>query len=442
VDFKTEFIPVSGRLGDVDLLLRLHLAQGFVAHLARPDRNQALHYVSRIVPREVVGNVIVHATPGEDGVGLRLANHPSPDGYGKMGKPHLVRLYERPKADLRFDYSENGIGRLLPRKGVVGALVLHADAETLVSLFMDVLSDADRSNLDSIVAQGGTGGRAFTTYEGLLNEIAKDLADTHMVVVHRPTVFDQVDLGGPNELPGDPKPQPSFSIVCSVKDSVGPEKVVEKISQNLRYLGLKQVEVNREPQPLLHPSGKFNVTMLLRSTEGEVGMVTPAYAALTEGGRYFVFTSSVENMEAILAAASDPEARLLAEPSVGSCVGQLPAEGTLSILARGGALRNLLVDDVRRAFRDTEQPLMETWRKEKKDEGVTDEAQLDAWVEQELGRYRASEYPAFREQFRRQVAPLGRIETALVGVALGVGPAKMVSGGGYLLMKRPEGASQ
>ena len=123
---------------------------------------------------------------------MRHLRHPTLDGYAKIGKPHLVKLYERPKADLRFDYSENGIGRLLPRQGVVGALVLHADAETLVSLFMDVLTEADRSNLDSLVAQGGGGGRAYPNYETLLDEIAEDFSDTHMVVVHRPAVFDQV----------------------------------------------------------------------------------------------------------------------------------------------------------------------------------------------------------------------------------------------------------
>jgi hypothetical protein len=437
VDFKTEFIPVAGRRGDVELLLRPALAQSFIVHLGRPDRNPAIYHVSRFVPKDVVGNVIVQASPSEDGVALRIANHPLPDGYGKMGKQHLVKLYERPKADLRFDYSENGIGRLLPRQGVVGAVTLHADADTLVSVFMDLLTEADRSNLDSVV-QGGGGGRSFSSYEALLQEIAKDLGDTHLVVVHRPAVFDTVDLSGP-EADG-PKPQPSFSLVCTVKDSVAPEKVVDKVTQNLRYLGLQMVGEGKGP--LLHPSGKFNVVDLLRSTGDQTAIVSPCYAAVTEGGRYFVFTSSVENMEAILAAARDPEARLLAEPGVVSCVGQLPAEGTFSILARGGPVRNLLADDVRRAFRDRLDSLEQQWNKEKVEQGIKDPDEIERLVAAESDSYMRSQYPVFRDEFRRRVAPLARIDTALVGMALGVGPSKMVTGGGFILVRKPGGASQ
>ena len=449
VDFKTEFIPVSVRRSDVELLLRPGLAQSFMHHLGRLDRNGALYYVSRLVPTQVVGNVVAQASPEEDGVGLRVTNHPLPDGYAKMAKQHLVKLYEREKADLRFDYTENGIGRLLPRKGVVGALVFHADADTVASLLADALPDAVRSNLDSVASQGGAGGRAYGTFEALLTEIGKDLADTHMVVVHRPAAFDRADFS-PADIPeADPTPQPSLSIVCTVKDNSTPEKVVEKISQNLKYLGLRQAQdTERKPLPLLHPSGKFYVADPQVAT-GDMTLLHPAYAALTEGGRYFVFTSSAENMEAILAAARDPEARLLAEQGVAACAAKLPAYGTLSILARGGGLRDLLADRVRPAFREENyiDDLMGEWRKEKKAQGIKDETEaehveMDRLIAEETERFKASEYPMFRDRYRRRVAPLASLDTAILGFALGVGPSKMVTGEGYLLARGREAASE
>jgi hypothetical protein len=282
-------------------------------------------------------------------------------------------------------------------------------------------------------------------------DIAKDLADTHMVVVHRPSVFETLDFTGADAPESEPSPQPTFSLVCTVRDGSAPEKVVEKISQNLRYLGLKQTEDAQErPLPLLHPSGKFCVVTLLARTGDEKVVVNPAYTALTEGGRYFVFASSVENMEAILAAARDPEARLLAEPGVAQCVGEIPAEGTLSILARGGALKGLLADRVRKAFWDENFliDLQDDWRKEKKERGIKDEtpqeqAEMDRLIDEETQRFKASEYPAFRDRYRRRLAPLAALDTAMVGLSFGVGPSKMVTGGGYLLTARkPAPASE
>lgn len=163
VDFKTEFIPQSVRRGDIELLLRPGLAGQFMSSLGRPDRNGTLYWVSRLVPLQMVGNVIVQATPDANGVALRLADHPLLDGYSKMSKPYLIKLYEREKADLRFDFTENGIGRLLPRRGVVGAFVVHADADTLAALLMDSLPEADRGNLDDVAAQAKEGAARIRT---------------------------------------------------------------------------------------------------------------------------------------------------------------------------------------------------------------------------------------------------------------------------------------
>jgi hypothetical protein len=264
-----------------------------------------------------------------------------------------------------------------------------------------------------------------------------------MLIVHRPAVFRTMDFSGADQPidEANPSPQPSFSLVSSVRDSAAPEKIAEKISQNLRYLGLKQTEDKGKPLPLLHPSGKFYVVDLLANT-GEWGLLHPAYAALTEGGKYFVFASSVEAMEAILAAAKDPGARLLAEPGVAECAARLPEEGTLSILARGGDLRDLLGDRVRIAFVD-EKHLLDLpmdWVARYQQQGIKDDNELDRLVGEEMERFKAAEYPLFREEYRRRVAPLGALDMAFFGASFGVGSTKAVIGEGYLLT-RPAAAA-
>jgi hypothetical protein len=429
VDFKTEFIPLS-RPEAVELHMRPRLASG----LLRPDRRGGpVDAASRLVPPQVLGNVIVQATPEEEGVGLRFVNHPEAEGYARMTKAYAIKLYERQKADLRFDFTENGIARLLPRRGVVGAVVLHADPDTFAALAMDAMSDADRSNLDSLAQKGIAGGRAYASYETLLAEIGKDLADTHMLVIHRPEVFDGADLSGADQPmdSANPSPQPSFSFVSVIRDNVAPEKVVEKVTENLRFLGLKKPD----DAPLLHPGGKYYVADPL-APSGDFSLFHPAYAALTEGGRFFVFTSSRENMEAILKAAADPQSRLLAEPGVAAAMTRLPAEGTISIVARGVGLRDYLTDRVRTAFWNEHAllRLQEQWRKEKQQAGVKDEDELDRLVLEETDRFKREEYPRFRDDYRARCAALGRLDTAVLGVALGVGPSRMVKGEGYILI--------
>jgi hypothetical protein len=235
----------------------------------------------------------------------------------------------------------------------------------------------------------------------------------------------------------NPSPQPSFSFVSMIRDNVAPERMVEKITQNLRFLGLKKPD---DANQLLHASGKYYVTDPL-TRSGDFSLLHPAYAALTEGGRYFVFTSSSENMEAILAAAADPEARLLAEPAVAAAVGRLPAEGTLSIVARGASVRDYLTDRVRTAFWNEHSivSLQEEWRKSKKQQGIKDETEeekdaMDALILEETERFKREEYPSFRDDYRRRCATLSRLDTAVLGVALGVGPSRMVKGEGFFLI--------
>jgi hypothetical protein len=436
VDFKTDFIPLSVRRGDIELHVRPRLAQ---AIYPRPDRRAGpLEVISKLVPPQVLGNVILQATPEKQGVGVHFVNHPERDSYARMTKPYEIKLYEREKADLRFDFTENGIGRFLPRKGVVGAVVLHAAPDTFASLAMDAMSDADRSNLDSIAQRRTGGGNAYTSYEALLTEIGKDLSDTHLLIVHRPSVFATVDLTSP-DLPADqPKPQLSFALVSTVKDNASPQSVVDKVTANLTYLGLKKPE---DAPQLLDPSGKYYVTEPI-APAGDFSLFRPAYAALTEGGRYFIFASSPELMQEILAASANPNARLIAEPSVIACVNRLPPEGTLSILARGAGIRDYLADRVRSAFWDAYNPddLMREWRKNKKEQGTTDEDELDRLVLADWERFKAAEYPAFRDRYRRRCASLAALDTALLGVALGVGPSKMVTGQGYVLAQFGNGA--
>jgi hypothetical protein len=439
VDFKTEFMGV--RRGDVELYVKGELARRVIERHGGRDGG-LLFYPSRIMPTRVVGKVTARAWPGENGVAFDVVNTPFPEGYATMGKPYLARLYEREKADLRFDYTENGIGRLVPRRGVVAALVIHAEPETVVSLVVDALSEADRSNLDSVARESGGGqGRGYRSFEELLNEIGKDLGETHLLIVHRPSVFETADFGTPEDLTDrwQPRAQVSISLVSAVKDSAAPDKVVDKITQNLRSFGLQPVKDEQgNPLPLAHASGKFLVADPIVNPD-EWSLVHPAYGAVKEGGRYFVFTSAVENMEAILRAAEDPQARLIAEPTVQAAAQRLPEEGTMSLLLRGGGVRDMLADQVRLAFAASiEWKIMELgaeWEQQEKQAGVVDPDELERRLAVRSERYRVQEYPDFRDTYRRKVSMAAAIDTVVAGVALGRGPQKQVHLQGYALLR-------
>jgi hypothetical protein len=263
-----------------------------------------------------------------------------------------------------------------------------------------------------------------------------------MLVIHRPAVFDGADLSGADQPMDDanPSPQASFTFVSAIRDNVPAERMVEKVTQNLRFLGLQKPD---DVKQLLHPSGKYYVADPL-TPSGDFSLFHPAYAALTEGGRYFVFTSSRECMEAVLKAAADPEARLLAEPGVAAAVGRLPAQGTLSVMARGAGIRDHLRDRVRTAFWNEHAllSLQGEWRKAKQQQGIKDEDELDRLVLEETDRFKREEYPRFRDDYHARCATLARLDTAAFGVALGVGPSRVVRGEGFLLVPGRRGAAE
>ena len=99
----------------------------------------------------MTGDMTVQARLQSDGVAVRVSNEPPPEGYSKVTKEHLQNLYEREKADLRTDLSENGIGKLAPLERTVGVAVFHAAPEDLVDLVLDYLPSYDRGNLEDQV---------------------------------------------------------------------------------------------------------------------------------------------------------------------------------------------------------------------------------------------------------------------------------------------------
>ncbi len=79
----------------------------------------------------------------------------------------------------------------------------------------------------------------------------------------------------------------------------------------------------------------------------DFSLVQPTYGPLPAGKKYVVLSSFPEGAQAILKAASDPQARLLADEGAQAAVRRMPAQGDLGVLVNGPVLHQHLEDNVR-----------------------------------------------------------------------------------------------
>jgi len=431
--FQTEFIPYSVRPGDVELFIRPTLAQMMMYQHGRDDQPGPLPVIARFVPGQMAGDVTMQATPLRDAIAVKLLNNPPDQGFAKVTTPYLVKLYEREKADLRVDFSEDGIGRYIPKEGTVAAIVLHADPEILVDLIIDFIPRDLLANLDEQARLSlREKGQGYRDYRGLLLDLTKDLSDTHLVVIHRPKAFRGADYSTLDEGRMDiPMAQLHFTLVSRVKDNAIPDRTRDAILKNLRYIGLEPaMDANGQPLPP-HPQGMYLSQPLLST--GNYDLVKPAYGAMSGGHKFFVFSSNIEGAEEILAAAADPAARLVSDPTVQAVAAHLPSDGTLGVLVRGRGVRNALWDRVRlEADLFLNLPAQfEVWYQQYKAQGKSDE-EIDRLMIDEEARYKATKYPDFRDRYERLIAPLEAMDVAVLGATLGVGPTRQVKANAYL----------
>ncbi|MHC4163935.1 MAG: hypothetical protein ACYSUM_17550 [Planctomycetota bacterium] len=441
--FETEFIR-RHRPDDIELFLRHHMTANMMIQHGNPERGGSLAPISRVVPWSMTGDMTVQARLQSDGLAVRLSNEPPPEGYSKVTKEHLQNLYEREKGDLRRDLSENGIGKLAPRRRAVGVAVFHADPEDLVDLILDYMSRSDRSNLEDQVRDTGRKRNSrFRDVRSLLAELTEDLTDTHMVVINRPSVFETASFTSfvDPDWPPTPQGQFTYTLVSHVKDSARPDKVREKLFRHLEYLGLNSKGV--------HKSGGFHLADPIINVEGDYPLLHPAYGAVGES-KYIILSYDVEGAEAVFEAARNPEERLIADPGFRMAMARVEPRGNFALVVRGDMLHRALGDQVRERARDyLDRPGMEQkwWQEEvaannrrPPDKKLSD-GEMTRRVVARGDQYVAEKYPEFRDLWANGIAFLEAVDTAAITCTLGIGPTKQIRAQAFFLFRTEDEAA-
>jgi hypothetical protein len=383
-----------------------------------------LSMLGGVLPAQMTGDLTVRLTPkGNTGVTFTLDNHPPTDGFKKI-KPHLQKIYDAEKVDLRYDLSAEGIGRYIPMDGVVAALIIHGPNEQLLELLMSYLSAEDIRDLDEQVRKSSN----FRSGYDLLSKLTADLADTHMILVHRPKYFEKADFSAlrdpPDMWPGTNDGEFSFTVISRVKDSVRAAKVADMIKMNLASFGMK----SGGP----HESGKFELAKLMVEA-GDLELLEPAFGSIGEDGRYVFFSTSFKEAERVMAAAEFEGESYSSLDSLAYAARELPSEGTVTVFVDAGTLQAALMDRVRIYARSRmDLPGMKArFRQEAERMGrtVTDEE-----VTAEGQRYEAEEYPKLRDRYERGLAWLRALDVIAFGVEFGFGPEKRVRGKGIVTL--------
>ena len=431
--FETEFIERSRGPRDVEMFMRPHLAARLLQEYGRDDTGGPLFPVSRFLPAVMTGEVTVRAGPRPSGVDFALTNNPPPNAFGKLPYRHLIDLYQYEKADLSLELSENGIARFIPKDRTVGALVLRAKTDDLVDLFLEFIPRARLELFNEQVRETpGPTGRRYQDLASVLRELMKDFGDMHMLVLHRPKVFEGRDYASFQREFEVPPPTLIVTLVSRIQDHVAGDQVRRKVSDHLRVLQLNPLGADQ--------GGKFHVAEPVEAKdEDELKLVRPAFGGMTGNMKYFVFSMNPEGAEAVMRAGEDSQARMITEPSVQAALGTLPPKGTLAMIVRGEMVRLAMWDEVRkRADESFRIPTRRgEWAELHRRPGMSD-ADLLPLVQEEQDRFIATHYPDFRDRWRVQIAPWSRVDTIVVAATLGEGPVKGAKAQAYVHFRLPD----
>ena len=428
--FLNEFQENALEGTSIEAFLQPNLTGNLLLHHGRQDLGGPLWGVRKIVPVSMAGDLIVQAMPHPDGMSLRLLDSPPPEGFARVRKVHLQNLYEQEKADLRLDLSEQGIGRFIPKQRTIGAMVLHANPSELLGLLMDFLPPDELRVIEDQVRGAGY----HRGFEALLrDEILSFLGETHLLIVHRPPVFETADLTrfkDPESVwPPVPEGQFSFTLVSRLKDSALPDKLRQAIFKHLKFLGMNSLGPDA--------SGRFFKAELIEEP-GDLRLIKPAYGAAPGGARYFVFSTAWDAARDVFKAAEDPTQRLVTEPAVARTVAKLPRQGSLALLLRGGMLRLGLGDRIRRVadYRMGAELEAARIRQEFLDAGEKESDALEDKVKRAKELYIQGKYPEVREAYLASLAWLDSIDTIAAAVTLGIGPTKQIETHAYITLTR------
>jgi len=429
--FESEFIRKARGGDSIEAFVRMELAaHGLQTHSR--EEGSLLHAIEKFVPVGMAGDLTLRAeTRVGNELRFSISDLPNKGSFGKLSQ-HLRKIYDSEKADIRTELGPEGMGRFIPKRDVVGAMVLRADPEQLVDVLMTVFPKELLGIFNDEVRRSSK--NRWPDFERLLRHITSDLADTHLVVFHRPSIFKQAHWNEYTEAfdgPDIPKGQMAISIVSRVKDSVSPAAVMGKVFENLQYLGLLSKGTNKE----------FNFRQSSPSArEEDLQIVDPAFGPL--GNRFFFFSSTWEAGEALHRAARDEENRLLSDPRMEALVAGLPRTGTLGMIFYGPTLYESLNDGVRdwatqRMGVAEERGILAD---EERAKGIKDEDEVGRRVNSRIVDFKERRYRDLRGEYENLLRPLRVIDAIGLVVNLGVGEKKLVTAKGSIVLAPADGS--
>ncbi|MHC4938026.1 MAG: hypothetical protein ACYTHK_03560 [Planctomycetota bacterium] len=416
--FESEFIRSARGGKAVEAFVRMQLSSHALQAHSR-DEGTLIHTLEKILPIEMAGDLTIRAeSRGANDLQISFTDLPGKDAFRKI-EPHLQRLYDEEKADIRNEFSSEGIGRFIPRRNVVGALVLRGDAGQLVEMIQKLIPRGNLRDFDEEIRKSSKG--RWQDFDRLLRHLTEDLAGTHLVVFHRPSVFENQTWENYEE-PWDADPLPegqmAVSVVSRVKDAVSPSAVEQKLTEHLEYLGLKSMGLDKEHN--------FRKALPIELSEsGELELIKPAYGPI---GNRFIFVSSLWEAGASLkSAVGNEEQQLISDPAIEAVVADLPREGTLGMVLHGPTLRKSLFDGVRGWARDrmgiAHHRTVEANRMRK--EGLSED-EIARKLNDTMPEWKQIEFEKLREVYQENLSRLEILEAAGFVASLGVGSEKRI----------------
>ena len=431
--FESDFLRRSLGGDAAEAYVRYNLTQSLLAHHGAPGAGRPLSFLTEIVPVPIVGDltVQVEAKPGNR-VDFMVDNHPPGDGF-KAVRPeqrqYLQEIYDAEKVDLRFELGPEGIGRFIPRTRTVAAAVARAPNRALIQLAQGSMTPQAREDMDADIR--ALSKQQYRGFADLADKILQGVDDVHLVIVHRPSIYERTTFSTYRDPPGAeqvPDGQFSYTLISRLKDSTRAQEVVDRLKANLSSINLEYTGQ--------HESGLFETAKLKVGTFAQ-SLIVPAFGAVEKDGRYVFVSTSVEGAEAVIKAAKFENERFVGREDVAAAIAHLPVEATLGVLTDGQLLREGLWSFVRDyATEKLRIPsALEEYVKDREAAGVDP---TDDEIENFKQSYVVNNYADYREEWERGIAWLRNFGPIAFSLNLGQGADKHIVLQGTLQVSTPE----
>lgn len=424
--FESEFIKGQYVGGPrLEIFARHGLTVPLMWEHARRGERGPLNIVRALMPTDAMGEFSGSIGPDAetgDRMTFRFSNALNNEGYDKL-PPHLRSMYEAEKGDTSIDFSADGIGRFIPDRRTLAAAVVHAKPSDLIAMVLDLVRPDELVELDQMTRDVSRRRRRnLPSFRRFLEDLTADLGSTHLVIVHRPSEYERERYDTFKDMNDEPLPEGAlnFTLVSSIRDSVPPDKVRQKIFEALEYFKMNAAGV--------HKGGKFHLATLQVAT-GDEKFVKPAYGVLT-GQRYVCFSTAVEDALAVYDTIENENARLINRQGFADMLADIPRNASAALLVDGATLKGVLWDRVRPYARRKMALTDKLMRLRRANTKMTDE-EAAKWLKDRI----YEQYGATRDQYLKDLAYLDPVDLLGMSWAFGVGADRKLVAGGLIRLR-------